>query len=452
MKKLITLLASLALVASGLHILPAAAAEEPPAIPASVNIEDPVDDANYLNDQGLLTEFQGDNATPRDASTLGDILKVWFTNDATTVSAHIQTQAAIPDNGQNAAIFHRIQVDPDGAGETCLWFQGGTSGLTNAVGPVANLRDTCGDADEVLGDGELKMEVGPEETGIITITVPRSLHPALGPGGKLLTPKAETRNYWSTPARSATAPQIDNTKPGTDYLMVEGGPTVKTPPGKSNPPGKKLGCAKGKGKKRGCEGKGKKSPKPGKPSAACAPFTPGEAGAEKPTVVLTDAATEAAPVEQTIALDPSIGDADLVGAGGVVGAPPPIAGAHNAFNIQVDPAAAEAGLYALIEFPARNDYDLNLLHPDGSYAARSRAFNPFIELNDQETPFGAISVTGHGGEATAGSEKLVGIRTADCGGWTLDVANYLGQGGDMVVKLWLGEVKNDPQEEGAETP
>ena len=441
MKRILVLLASLALVAGGLHIVPAAAAEEAPEVPEVVNIEDLVNDANYLNDQGLLTEFQGDNATPADASTLGDILKVWFTNDATTVSAHIQTQAAIPESGQNAAIFHRVQVDPDGAGETCLWFQGGTTGLNNTQGAVANLRDTCAGADEVLGDGELKMAVGPEDTGIITITVPRDLHAALAPGGKLLTPKAETRNYHSTPARSATAPQIDNTKPGTDYALSEAGATPPKPvkPAKPAKPAKpvtpvKNGCDNGKGKKKGCT----KTP----PSKACAPFTPGEAGKDKPLVTLTDAATEAAPVEQKVTMQASVGDLDQTG--GMVDD-----GSLDHFNIQVDSAAAEAGVYALIEFPARNDVDLNMLHPDGSYAARSRAWNTFIELNDSAV---GISVTGHGGESTATSEKLVGIRTSDCGGWTIETGNWLGQGGEMTVKLWLGEIKNDPQAAGAETP
>ena len=49
MKRTITLLASLALVASGLHILPAVAAE-PPAVPDVVNIEDPFGDANTMGD------------------------------------------------------------------------------------------------------------------------------------------------------------------------------------------------------------------------------------------------------------------------------------------------------------------------------------------------------------------------------------------------------------------
>ena len=186
--------------------------------------------------------------------------------------------------------------------------------------------------------------------------------------------------------------------------------------------------------------KKKKKPKP----PVCATFVPGEEGVDKPLVTLTDAATEEAPVEQTVTLDMSLGDIDQTGAV----SPESV----DIFNIQVDSAAADAGLYALFEFPDRRDYDLNLLHTDGSYAARSRAWNTFMELTDIQDPvlgFG-ISASGHGGAPTSHSEKLDGIRTADCGGWTLKVENWLGEGGEMAVKLWLGEAKIDPQAPGVE--
>ncbi|MFN2388038.1 MAG: hypothetical protein ABR575_00305 [Actinomycetota bacterium] len=193
---------------------------------------------------------------------------------------------------------------------------------------------------------------------------------------------------------------------------------------------KKKKCKKGS-KKKGC----KKPP----PVKECAAFTPGEAGADAPLVPVTDAATEEAPATATVTLEPSTADAQ-------VGDP-----SYAFVNLQVDSAAPDAGLYALIEFPARHDYDLDLLHPDGSYAARSHAWNTMIEANDQPVPaFGPLPSTGHGGESTASSEKLVGIRTADCGGWTLRVGNWFGTGGDREIKLWLGEVVNEPQAPGEE--
>ncbi|HYO61708.1 MAG TPA: hypothetical protein VEU29_07400, partial [Actinomycetota bacterium] len=175
------------------------------------------------------------------------------------------------------------------------------------------------------------------------------------------------------------------------------------------------------------------------PPAACPAFTPAEAGKGKPTITITDAATEAAPLEQKVTLGESTADLQVGEA------------AHDAFNFQIDSAAAEAGFYALLEFPARDDYDLNMMYSDGSYAARSHAWNTIIEANEVEFPqIGPLSSTGHGGESTASSEKLVGIKVADCSGWTMDVANYLGEGGELTVKLWLGEAKTDPQEQGAE--
>lgn len=183
----------------------------------------------------------------------------------------------------------------------------------------------------------------------------------------------------------------------------------------------------------------KKKKKPKKP-AACQPFTPGERGAEKPMVVLTDAATEEAPVEQTVTLDLSLGDARLVSQ---IPAAGPLAETYDQFNVQVDTANPDAGLYALFEFPQRMDYDLDILHPDSSYAARSHDFNPILGSGFGENG-------GHAGEATPSSEKIVGLRTADCGGWTVEAVNWLGNGGEFTIKLWLGEAQNDPLAEGEE--
>ena len=441
MKKIITLLASAALIASGLHIVPASAAEEAPTVPATVNIEDPANDANYLNNQGLPIDAPGDNVTPADVSTLGDILKVWFTNDADKANVHIQTQAAVAEGGNNAAIFFRVQVDPDGAGETCLWFQGGTTGTNNLSGAVANLRSVCGGGDETLGDGEITVATGPEDTGIYTISVPRNLHPSLGQGGSLLTPIATSRNYWNATVQTATAPQIDDTLPGTDYLMTDGKPAKakKKTPGKNNPPGKKKGCKKGKGKKRGWEGKGKKSPKPGKPAAACGTLEPADAGAGAPTVKVTDAHNAEAPLVQPIELEQRFDEGLMSDA------------VPTSVNVQVDSKLKEVGLYATLEFPTRRDYDLWAYFPGSpnEEAASSHGFNPLAETQGSGAPIDpSNTATNHGGETTATSENLVGILTPDCGGYTITAYNYFGEGGELELKLWLGEVAYDP----AETP
>lgn len=184
--------------------------------------------------------------------------------------------------------------------------------------------------------------------------------------------------------------------------------------------------------------KKKKKPKP----AACADFVPGEFGTEKPSMQVTDAATEEAPVEQQVTLAASAADLRLLSAIPEAG---PLAATYDYFNVQVDSAAADVGLHVLVEFATRRDVDLNLLHPDGSYAARARSFNPVVG-----TPGEIFSAPGHGGEGTDHSEKLLGIRTSDCGGWTLEVANYFGESMTPTVKLWLGEAVTDPQAPGAE--
>lgn len=178
----------------------------------------------------------------------------------------------------------------------------------------------------------------------------------------------------------------------------------------------------------------KKKKKP----AACAAFQPGEKGADKPTLVVTDSATEAAPALQKVSLPAEFSEG-LVSSG------------EDTFNIQVDTAAADAGLYILFEFQERRDYDLNVFHTDGSYAARSHGFQPVLGTDETiEAELG--NLTGHAGESTSSSEKIVGLRTADCGGWTVSASNYLGEGGDFEIKVWLGDAVNDPQEPGAETP
>lgn len=192
----------------------------------------------------------------------------------------------------------------------------------------------------------------------------------------------------------------------------------------------------------------KKKPKHKKPpvAAACTPYAPGDFAKGAPLVTVTDAATVDKPLEQKVTLDQSVADADVLGLG--------LSDVSvQYFNVQVDSAAPNAGLYAHIDFPQRNDYDLEFQYPDESYAARSHAFNTVNELNDQQAPVVGgtlISETGHGGQATPSSEELVGIDTNDCGGYSVKVSNALGQGGDIMVKLWLGDVKNEPEAPGEE--
>ena len=182
------------------------------------------------------------------------------------------------------------------------------------------------------------------------------------------------------------------------------------------------------------DAKKKKKKKP----AVCAALTPAPLGAEAETVTITDAATAEAPSEIPVSLDMSLGDADLVGEIPVA----PFEPTYQWVNVQVDSSAVDAGLYFTFEFPERRDYDLFVRHNDNSEAASSHGFNTAIE-----TPFNNTD-TNHAGESTTHSESIVGLRTSDCGGYTLEIANWLGEGGDMVLKAWLGDSVTDPRPVG----
>jgi hypothetical protein len=241
-------------------------------------------------------------------------------------------------------------------------------------------------------------------------------------GHGVINTNGETSSFFAVPTASGDAK-----------------PDKPKPPGKNDPPGKgkKKGCGKGKGKKKGA------CPEP--VPAACAAFTPGDLGKDLPVVAVTDAATEAAPVEVEVSLDASVANYNVIGGPTATG---PGAGHASYFNVQVDSANPDAGLYAFVEFPERRDYDLNVFHPDGSYAARSRGNNTFIGTPAE----GQLSAPGHGGNPTTSSENIVGLKTADCGGWTMDMESWFAEGGDFKVTLWLGEAKTVAQEAGAETP
>src|SRR5688572_4602726 len=104
-KRFWSLVLSVALIGGVFSALPALAQEAPATVvPAVVNIEDAVGDANYINDQGVGAPLPGDTVLPASAGTVSDILKAWFTSDADTVSAHILTKAAPP--ASTPLIFH----------------------------------------------------------------------------------------------------------------------------------------------------------------------------------------------------------------------------------------------------------------------------------------------------------------------------------------------------------
>lgn len=253
-----------ALVASTLAWAPAFAETQ---VPDEVNIKDIEGDANGLNDQGLgsTTGYQGDN--PGGVNFVAaDIQKVWFTNTAETISTHILTTAPGPNS--RFGIIYRVMVNPGGSfPQGCVWFEGIVPSASYLGPQTARVLDQCQTAPAV--EGTLTIEkVG--EAGVTTLVLPRSALPAFADGAVLKAPVATTRTiHGGGPVpRTVTAPQLDNTKPGTDYTVTsgaEGGstaspsPSPTASPGGSEPPGEKKGCKqKGKKGKKGKEQKGKK--------------------------------------------------------------------------------------------------------------------------------------------------------------------------------------------------
>lgn len=181
------------------------------------------------------------------------------------------------------------------------------------------------------------------------------------------------------------------------------------------------------------DAKKKKKPKPPPAPPACAPFAPGELGAEAPTTVVTDAATAEAPV--VVELETDMGLADDLGLGEVDNTTSVYQ------NVQVDSANPSAGLYVKIEFADRHDYDLYLLNSEGATAANSGVFNPIPEGASAGIGGGAPD---GGWEAGSDFESVTGINTPDCGGYTAQIKSYLTPGGTVTMSIWLGEALVEP--------
>ncbi len=401
-------------------------AQEAPAVPPEPNVVDQSGDANGHS-------FATGQTGPVSVGA-ADFRAIWFTHDATNLYVHIHTTFPRFSRG---SIWYSIYVDP-GVGAECIEFRAFTQhDLVAARGRLL----VTGDCGDVAEDVEFKTQEGPEDggaaTGIHTITVPRSLSEHFADGKTLAAPNALSRYYAGTDSTGGRGVWIlDDTEPGRDYTISSGGNAGPDKgksgdaPGKSDPPGKgkKKGCPKGKGKKKGA------CPKKEEPKVeACAPYQPGEQGAEAETVVVTDEATEEKPVEITVTHDPA-----------VEGISPSGEEASTFHNIQVDTSAAEAGLYVRYEFPFYEDHDMYFYYPSGTEAARVAGFNPApVAL-----AFGCCDGTGRGGHSEQGAEVLDGLRTADCGGYDTKFLNYMGEGGEYTIKIWLGEIQNDPAKDG----
>jgi hypothetical protein len=251
-----------AMVLGGLALSPVHAqdAAEPVEIPATVQIDDPVGDANGLNDQGNRadTGFEGDHVTPADAGSVSDIMKVWFTHDAENVSVNIQTEVPAP---ASTAVFYNVYASPNEDWPLgCLRFAGLIPGeyqgqtTTYQGDPLIKLVDRCNDeGTSVYNNGIEGTHViapGPDETGVLTLTFPRSYSPLLLDGLSIAKPFVQTATTFGEGSTvGAFSPIIlDNTIDGTDYVLA-----AAEEPAPVKPPVKK-GCKKGspKAKKKGC--------------------------------------------------------------------------------------------------------------------------------------------------------------------------------------------------------
>lgn len=172
----------------------------------------------------------------------------------------------------------------------------------------------------------------------------------------------------------------------------------------------------------------KKRKKKAKKPPACAPYQPGEAGADAPITVVTNAATEEKPVELEVETAEGLGFSSAEGPSGDEGHT-----SHAYSNVQVDSAKSGAGLYARVEFAPTWDYDIFLRTSDGTAAAYAAGFNQVI------VPAFGLDGTGHGGHSEQGAEQIDGFATADCDGFTLDIVSAGTPGGTVTVKYWLGE-------------
>lgn len=449
MKRFMSTLLASALVSGAFTALPAGAQEAPaPEIPAEVLVEDPVGDANFVNDgttngvHSALPDPGGNHVTGQDASGVGDLLKVWMSTDAQNVSVHFLTEDPPPiANGVGYSLFVAPGEGEAGSNASgCLRFVGIIPGSNPGGGsyqgpPWIKLHDRCNVGGSVFDaqDGEFSVAAVGDE-GVTTFTFPRSYSPLLADGTVLSGAYAQAHSpLVGADGAGFLTPSTDDTVLGADYTVASGGkvkPKPKPKPKPSTPVKKKnKKCKNLKGKARkNCLKKQKKNK-----TKSCKPYAAPERSADVETVTVTDKATAEAPLEVTVATHEGIG----------MGRNPATFGAlvsHAFQNVQVDSKAKSAGLYMRVEFPDYNDYDLYLDRADGTTAAQAAGFSDAEALQDGDTSDGHTEI---------GAEQVTGIKTADCGGYTADIVGATTQGGDVTVKLWLGEATYDPnQKEG----
>ncbi len=163
----------------------------------------------------------------------------------------------------------------------------------------------------------------------------------------------------------------------------------------------------------------------------CPKYKPGGNGIGKPIKVITDARKATAPLVFTLPTQPGAGLSSDVEGNEILPETVP----HSYINVQVNTVRASAKLFVRVEFPVAFDYDLFLR--DSSRAAKAYAAGFNQAPLRVENPIIVLDGTGNGGHSEMGAEQIDGLVTADCAGYTVDIASASTTGGPVTVKVWL---------------
>lgn len=499
-KRSLGVVLALVLAAGVLSALPARAAT---AVPAKANIEDPLNDANFLNDQGqpgacaqgqcVAPPDSDDTATPADGSAGADIMKVWFSHTAAEVTAHFLLENPPPKAG---GIQYVVYASPGEGSVTantlgCIRFiamvRGEQSGqATTWQGPnQAKLLDACNDGSAWFSngvEGEVAIETLDDGTGIVSITGPRSYSPFLADGESLTAPQAQTKFLFGESSLVFAAPAIwDTTKIGTDYEFSTGGPapseppvimepeTPKEEPAKEDPPKKKCKKNNGNNGKKKCKKKQQQE------------------SSSAPILVVTTAV-------ESLFVAPATGQASTQGPvtkdgskkkckkgkkkckkpkpPTPVGTPPPAAcpaytpgedGVDALTTLVTEAATEEQPIEVKLDTPTSDpvggahtyhNIQVDSTTPETGLYVRwefdlGQDYDLYLNNPDgseaahvggfNPAPVEVFDGTGNGGHSEQDAEALDGIRSHDCQGYTIDIDSYLTEGGEYTLKLWLGE-------------
>lgn len=197
-------------------LAPLVATASPGRVP---KLLDPIGDANYLNDGGYSnhhgTPFVGNLVTRPDLDDASDLAAVWFTNDASTITLNIQTEA-MPEY-EGVTRYYWVNANPErtqpDSPDCLLWVVLLGDQSASLTTNHARVIDLC--QDDYTGiPAELRTAQMIDGSGLITIEVPRSYSERFGPGRSIDQPWA--RSAMGDPWNRL----IDTTVRGADYKIA----------------------------------------------------------------------------------------------------------------------------------------------------------------------------------------------------------------------------------------